>query len=45
LRVIRDGDSWRVHADPDPGVPELGVLIAHAVEIGDVLARQYDLAQ
>ena len=45
LRVIRDGDSWRVHSDPDPGAPEHGELIARAVEIGDELARRYDLAE
>jgi len=44
LRIIRDGESWRVHSDPDAGAPELGELIAHAVEIGDELARRYDLA-
>jgi len=45
LRVIRDGESWRVHSDPDPNAPERGELIGHAVEIGDELARQYDLAE
>lgn len=45
LRIIHDGESWRVHSDPDPAAPERGELIGHAVEIGDELARQYDLTE
>ncbi|MGP8123274.1 MAG: hypothetical protein ACLP8B_22455 [Xanthobacteraceae bacterium] len=43
LSVIRDGDTWRVSSPPDPNLPELGELIGHAVEVGDELARHYDL--
>lgn len=45
LSVVPDGHTWRVHADPDARVPERGELIARAVEIGDALAQQYDLAE
>ncbi|MDR3465092.1 MAG: hypothetical protein P4M07_04025 [Xanthobacteraceae bacterium] len=45
LHVVRDGTSWRVHAPLDPEAPERGELVAHAVELGDELARHYDLAE
>ncbi len=44
ITVVPDGDSWRASSKPDPAVPEQGELIARAVEIGDDLARHYDLA-
>jgi hypothetical protein len=44
IAVIRDGHSWRAHCEPNPAAPEQGELIARAVEVGDELARHYDLA-
>ena len=44
IAVVHDGDSWRASCPPDPEAPERGELIARAVEIGDELARRYDLA-
>jgi hypothetical protein len=43
LTIIRDGASWRVSSVLDPDAPERGELIARAVEIGDELARHYEL--
>jgi hypothetical protein len=46
ISVLRDGDSWEFRATADqatidkPGYPE---CVAMLVQIGDHLARQYDL--
>jgi hypothetical protein len=46
ITVIRDGDSWEFRASADaataakPGYPE---AVAMLVQIGDHLARQYDV--
>jgi hypothetical protein len=46
ISVLRDGDSWEFRASADeptiakPGYPE---RVAMLVQIGDHLARQYDL--
>jgi hypothetical protein len=46
IAVIRDGDSWEFRASADettvakPGYPE---SVAMLVQIGDHLAKQYDL--
>ena len=44
IAVVHDGDTWRASCQPDPEAPERGELIARAVEVGDELARRYDLA-
>jgi hypothetical protein len=46
ISIIRDGDSWEFRAGADkatqdrPGYPE---AVAMLVQIGDHLARQYDV--
>ena len=47
ISLIRDGDSWEFRASADeatvakPGYPE---CVAMLVQIGDHLAKQYDVA-
>jgi hypothetical protein len=48
IALIRDGDSWEFRASADaatvakPGYPE---CVAMLVQIGDHLAKQYDVAE
>jgi len=48
ISVIRDGGSWEFRASADgatvakPGYPE---CVAMLVQIGDHLAKQYDVAE